>query len=105
MKRQILLPSLDLPRVKVGAPYNDILINIFFHLSSRSWEIGSPPIGGAGRLKLSLSCPHRSYSSDPFIHLDEGPPPQCELSVCILTVRHILVECNHFAGERDVAPW
>ena len=36
-------------------------------------------------------------------------PPQCEYCQCILTVRHILVECNHFAremkdifGRRDV---
>ena len=27
-------------------------------------------------------------------------PPQCEHCPCILTVRHILVECNHFAQER-----
>ena len=28
------------------------------------------------------------------------PPPLCEHCQCILTVRHILVECNHFAQER-----
>ena len=27
-------------------------------------------------------------------------PPLCEHCQCILTVRHILVECNHFARER-----
>ena len=27
-------------------------------------------------------------------------PPQCEHCQCILTVRHILVECNNFAQER-----
>ena len=29
--------------------------------------------------------------------LKNDPPPQCEHCQCILTVRHILVECNHFA--------
>ena len=32
--------------------------------------------------------------------LRKGPPPQCEHCHCILTVCHILVECNHFAQER-----
>ena len=27
-------------------------------------------------------------------------PPQCEHCQCILTVRHILMECNHFDQER-----
>ena len=41
--------------------------------------------------------------------LRKDPPPLCEHCQCILTVRHILVECNHFAqeikdifGRRDV---
>ena len=67
--------ALDLPRVKVGVPntdFNTILTNIFFPLgkmigmvwlrtsfilSSQSWEIGSPPTGGAGRMKLSCVVP------------------------------------------------
>ena len=32
--------------------------------------------------------------------LRKDPPPLCEHCQCILTVRHILVECNHFAQER-----
>ena len=32
--------------------------------------------------------------------LRKDPPPVCEHCQCILTVRHILVECNHFAQER-----
>ena len=28
-----------------------------FILSSRSWEIGSPPTGGAGRMKLACVLP------------------------------------------------
>ena len=47
-----------------------------------------------------MSYPYRSYASDPFIYLDEDPPLLCEHCQCILTVHHILVECNHFAQER-----
>ena len=32
--------------------------------------------------------------------LKKDPPPLCEHCQCNLTVRHILVECNHFAQER-----
>ena len=32
--------------------------------------------------------------------LRKDPSPQCEHCQFILTVRHILVECNHFARER-----
>ena len=32
--------------------------------------------------------------------LRKDPPPLCEHCQCILTVCHILVECNHFARER-----
>ena len=32
--------------------------------------------------------------------LRKDPPPLCEHCQCILTVRHILVACNHFALER-----
>ena len=32
--------------------------------------------------------------------LRKGPLPQCEHCQCILTVRHILVECNNFVEKR-----
>ena len=32
--------------------------------------------------------------------LKKDPPPLCEHCQCILTVRHILVECNNFNQER-----
>ena len=32
--------------------------------------------------------------------LKKDPLPVCEHCQCNLTVRHILVECNHFAQER-----
>ena len=33
--------------------------------------------------------------------LKKDHPPQCEHCQCILTVRHILVECNHLAQTRN----
>ena len=33
--------------------------------------------------------------------LKKDPPPLCEHCQCILTVRHILVECNHLARTRN----
>ena len=63
-------------------------------LSHRSWEIGNPPTGGVGWMKLP--CQHRSL----YI-LKKDLPPHCEHCQCILTVHHILVECNHFAQARE----
>ena len=58
--------------------------------------------GGAGRMKLSCVVPasviHIGHTHSYILRKD--PPPQCEHCQCILTVRHILVECNHFAQER-----
>ena len=33
--------------------------------------------------------------------LKKDPPPQCEHCQCILTVHHILVECNHLSQTRN----
>ena len=67
--------ALDLHRAKVGVPYTDFkhLISQYIfstwqddwngavmnklHSSSQTWEIGSPPTGGAGRMKLSCVIP------------------------------------------------
>ena len=40
-----------------------------------------------------------TFTSASFI-LKKDPPPQCEHCQCILTVCHILVECNHLAQTR-----
>ena len=62
-------------------------------LSSRSWDIGIPPTGGAGRMNVCVPCQHRSYTSDSL----------CEHCQCILTVCHILVGCNHLAQtDKDI---
>ena len=69
-----------------------------FILSSRSGEIGSPHTGGAGRMVIVL-CRARIGQTH-LIHLyilKKDPPPQCEHCQCILTFRHMLVDCDHFA--------
>ena len=41
-----------------------------------------------------------TYMTHSYI-LKKDPPPQCEHCQCILTVRHVLVECNHLAQTRN----
>ena len=48
---------------------------------------------------LSLARIGHTHLTHSYI-LRKDPPPQCEHCQCILTVRHILVECNNFAQER-----
>ena len=87
---------------------NTILISIFFPLgkmigvvrsqisfimSSLSCEIGSPSIGGVGRMKLFCAVPASVILICPYSYILKHQ--------CILTVRHILVEYNHFAQEKE----
>ena len=44
-----------------------------------------------------MSCPYRSFSSDPFTHLEE------KIFHLLLTVSNILVECNNVAEKRKEA--
>ena len=37
--------------------------------------------------------------------LNKDPPPQCEHCQCILTVRHILVECSNFTEKMKKYMW
>ena len=97
MKRQTLLPSLHWICLVPRLMYPIVILNIVsanmffplgnmigmvrsrtnFILSSQSWEIGSPPTGGAGRMKLPCVVP----AFDPFIYLEERP------STSVSTVR------------------
>ena len=54
-----------------------------------------------GKMKLSCVVPRigHTHLTHSYI-LRKDPPPLCEHCQCILTVRHILVECSHFARER-----
>ena len=37
--------------------------------------------------------------------LKKDPPPKCEHCQCILTFRHILVECNNFSEKMGEMLW
>ena len=120
-KRQIQLPSaLDLPHAQVGVPYTE-----FKHLISQymcsTWQ---DDWNGAVANKLHsvkpvlvdwqssyrrcrkdevVLCRTRighTYMNHSYI-LKKDTPPQCEHCHCILTLRHILVECNHLARTRN----
>ena len=98
---------LELSLAKVGVSYNDfknkinhyigmVQLRIRFILSRQSWEIDSPiaVLEWWGFLcRAHIGHTHLTHS---YI-LRKDPPPQCEHCQCILTVRHILVECNHLA--------
>ena len=111
--------TLDLPRAKVGVPYTDLKYLISQYIST-TWQ---DDWNGVVMNKLHSVKPvlgdwqssYRRYRKDEVVlcrarightHLTHSyilkkdPPPLCEHCQCILTVRHILVECNHFAQER-----
>ena len=110
---------LVLPRTKVGVPYNDFKHCINQYIFS-TWQ---DDWNGAVMNKLHSVKPvlgdwqssYRRCRRDEVVlcrarightHLTHSyilrkdPPPLCEHCQCILTVRHILAECNHFAQER-----
>ena len=110
--------ALDLPSTKVGVSCNDFNIvsaNIFFPLGkmigmmrSRKLHYVKPVVGDWQSFyrrcrkdevvlcRVRIGHTHLTHS---YI-LRKDPPPLCEHCQCILKVRHILVECNHFAQER-----
>ena len=112
--------ALDLPRIKVGVPYTD-----FKHLISQyifsPWQVDwngavanklhsvKPVLGDwqssyrRCRKDKVVLCPARIghiHLTHSYI-LKKDTPPQCEHCQCILTVRHILVECNHLVRKRN----
>ena len=121
------MSALDLPRAKVGVPYTD-----FKHLFSQyifsTWQDdwngvvmnklhSVKPVQGDWQssyrrcrkeeVVLCLARISHTHLTHSYI-LRKDPPPLCEHCQCILTVHHILVECNHCAvcldifGRRDV---
>ena len=106
--------ALELPRAKVGVPYNDFkhCINQYiFSTWQDDWNGAilnnlhsvKPVLGDwqssfmqcrKDEVVLCRACIGHTYLTHSYI-LRKDPPPQC-----ILTVRHILVEWNHFARER-----
>ena len=113
--------ALDLPRAKVGVPYTDFKHRISQYIFS-TWQDDwngavannlhsvKPVLGDwqspyrrcrKDEVVLCRSRLGHTYLTHSYI-LRNDPPPQCEHCQCILTVRHILAECNHFAREREI---
>ena len=111
--------ALDLPRTKVGVPYSDFKPRISQYILS-TWQDDwngavanklhsiKPVLGDwqssyrrcrKDELVLCRACIGHTHLTHSYI-LRKDPPPRCEHRQCILTVRHILMECNHFARER-----
>ena len=115
MKRQTLLPSLLWICLMSRWMYptqilNTLLTNIFFLLGKMvgmvwlqtSFILSSRSSYRRCRKDEVVLCRARighTHLTHSYI-LRKAPPPQCEHCQCILTVHHILVECNHFAQER-----
>ena len=103
-----------MPRVKVGVPNTDFKHHINQYILS-TWQ---DDWNGAVANKINSVKPvlgdwqssYRQCRKDEVVlchmHLSHSyilgkdSPPLCEHCQCILTVRYILVECNHFAQER-----
>ena len=106
--------ALDLPCAKVGVPYNDFkhCINQYiFSTWQDDWNGAvanklhsvKPVLGDWQCRKDEIVLCRARISHTHLTHsyiLRKDPPPLCEHCQCILTVCHILVECNHFARER-----
>ena len=108
--------ALDFPRTKVGVPYNDFkhCINQYiFSTWQDDWNGAvanklhsvKPVMGDwqssyrrcrKDEVVLCRACIGHTHLTHSYI-LRKDPPPPCEHCQCILTVRHILVECNNFA--------
>ena len=115
--------SLDLPHAQVGVPYIDfkhLISQYIFSTRQDDWngavakKLNSvkPVLGDwqssyrrcrKDEVALCRARIGHTYMTHSYI-LKKDPPPQCEHCQCILTVRHILVECNHLAQTRNDRP-
>ena len=121
MKRQIQLPSLPWMCLMSRLGYPTLILNIqSANISFSTWqddwngtvmnkfhsvkpvlEDWQPSTRRCRKDEVVL-CRARighTHLTHSYI-LGNDPPPLCEYCQCTLTVRHILVECNHFARER-----
>ena len=108
--------ALDLPHAKIGVPYTDFKRCISQYILS-TWQDDwngavanklhsvKPVLGDwqssygqctKDEVVLCGACIGHTHLTHSYI-LRKNPPPQCEHCQCILTVHHILVECNNFA--------
>ena len=108
--------ALDLPLATIGVPYNDFkhCINQYIISTSQDdWNVAvanklhsvKPVVGDwqysyrRCRKDKVVLCLYRNVTHSYILKKDS--PPQCEHCQCILTVRYILVECNHLAGTKN----
>ena len=112
---RIFKSGFDLPRVKVGVPYTDFKHHINQYVLS-TWQDDwngavanmlhsvKPVLGDwqssyrrcrKDEVVLCRTGIGHTHLTHSYILKKDSPPP-CEHCQCILTVRHILVECNHF---------
>ena len=109
----------DLPRAKVSVPNTDfkhLISQYIFSTWQDDWNgavanrlhSAKPVLGdwqssyrrcrkdevGLWRARIA-----HTYMTHSYI-IKKDPPPQCEHCQCNLSVRHILVECNHLARTR-----
>ena len=107
--------ALDLHRAKVGVPYTDFkhCINQYiFSTWQDDWNGAvvnklhsvKPVLGdwqsSYRRCRKDEVVLCRAHLTHSYI-LKKDPPPQCGHCQCTLTVRHILVDCNHLAQRRN----
>ena len=106
---RLMYPTLILNTISTGIffPLGKMIgmvrSRIRFILSSRSWEIGSPPTGGAGTMKdeVILCCARITHTYQTYSYiLRKDPLPQYEHCQCMLIVRYILVEYNYFSEKK-----
>ena len=93
--------ALDLPPVKVGVPYTDSKHYIRQYLFS-TWQGNWRLAVHLQAVKLSCVVPPplgHTHLTHSYI-LKKDTPHQCEQCQCILTVHHILVECNNLNQTR-----
>ena len=84
----------------LGKMIGMVRLRIRFIPTSQSWEIGSPPTGGAGRMKLSCVVP-ATVIRIWLIHTSWGKTFHlCVSTVSVFWQFATLWMCNHFAQER-----
>ena len=110
--------ALDLPRTKVGASYTDfkhLISQYIFSTWQDDWNGAvvnklhsvTPVLGDwqssyrrcrKDEVVLCRARIRHTHLTHSYILKKDPPPQHCQ---CILTVRHILVECNHLARTRN----
>ena len=111
------MSALDLPRAKVGVNLKNVISQYIFSTWQDDWNgvvvnklHSVKPVLGywqssyrqcrKDEVVLCRGGIGHTYLTHPYI-LKKDPPPQCEHCQCILTIRHMLVKCNHLIRTRN----